>query len=133
MNVKGVGGAASLPMTMAGTPPVPPAGTAGSGGTAGPPGITGATGTGGAGGPTGDVRLPGQAKAGAGATGSGSTSEAAAKHKEAPKPAPLPPLRGLTVAEIRAMLGVAPLPGQAQAAASTGGTSIITAVLNRYV
>jgi hypothetical protein len=56
--------------------------------------------------------------------------------KEVPKPAPLPPLRGLTVAEIRAMLGVAPLPGQieatAAAAANSIETSIISAALARY-
>jgi hypothetical protein len=36
----------------------------------------------------------------------------AAKHPEPPKPEPLPPLKGLTLAEIRAMLGVSlPLGG----------------------
>ena len=54
------------------------------------------------------------------------------KHKEAPKPPVLPPLRGLTVAEIRAMLGVARMAGQTEAAAAeevttTGSMSIIAA------
>jgi hypothetical protein len=31
------------------------------------------------------------------------------QREEAPKPAPLPPLKALTVAEIRAMLGIAPV------------------------
>lgn len=130
MNVNGLGGAASLPVTLPSSSSHQPAAAA-------PPGTAGATGSGGTSGPggpgrpTGDLRLPGQQRA--------PQNEAASKpEKEIPKPAPLPPLRGLTVAEIRAMLGVAPLPGQVEAAAaglapglSTSG-SLSTAAFDRY-
>jgi hypothetical protein len=132
MNVNGMGGAASLPMTLpsssshqAATGAI--ADTAGTTGTAGSPGTIGAAGQ-----PTGDLRLPGQHPA--------TPKEAAAKAaKEIPKPAPLPPLRGLTVAEIRAMLGVAPLTSQVEAAAAgltpgagSSGAPVTSAAFDRY-
>jgi hypothetical protein len=111
MNVNGLGGAASLPLTLPSSPSS--AGT----GTTGPSGTS-----------TGEVRMPGRTRSEAATA----AAEAAKKAKEQPKLAPLPPLRGLTVAEIRAMLGVASPPGQLQTSAAGTSPSIISASLDRY-
>lgn len=126
MNVSGVGGAASLPMTLpsstspsvaTGTGATNSASTTSAAGTS--PTGTGSTSTDG----TGEVRLPGQQRTGQQRTQP--TESANRTEKEAPKPTPLPPLKGLTVAEIRAMLGVAPLSGQADTAATADITAAI--------
>jgi len=142
MNVSGVGGAASLPVPLStgAHAPVPGTGTAGTTaagstgpaaapGTAAPPGpVPADPGTAGAGGTNGalpapgDLRLPGQHPA---------VKESVAHHKEVPKPAPLPPLKGLTVAEIRAMLGVAMLPAASEEARQAASGTVQSAV-NRY-
>ncbi|HEY6795758.1 MAG TPA: hypothetical protein VI248_13850 [Kineosporiaceae bacterium] len=94
MSVNGVGGAASLPVPLPVPVPLPHAA-----GAAGDPSADPAT-DGGA-----VVRLPG-------ARHRSAPKEAAAAPAtaEAPKPEPLPPLKGLTLAEIRAMLGLGTLP-----------------------
>jgi hypothetical protein len=115
MSVNGVGGSAMLGMTLSST-----SRTEASAATSAPSTASGVTRG------TGDVRLPGQPH------GTASAHETAPKHKEIAKPPALPPLRGLTVAEIRAMLGVARMPGQTEAAAAeaaTASTSIIAASL----
>ena len=151
MNVSSVGGSASLPVPLSLPPLLPagagPTGTSGAAGTPHPaataPG-TPPTGSGpspaaaggvvgsGAGSPPGelgDLRLPGQHPEKGSAT-------SAAKQKEPPKPAPLPPLKGLTVAEIRAMLGVAnPVTSGAEPPQQPTPTTPMTvqAAVNRYV
>jgi hypothetical protein len=78
----------------------------------------------------GDLRLPGAPA---------STSKewsASAHHQQPPKPAPLPPLKGLTVAEIRAMLGVAMLPSSTESAGQAAPASVqaasVQAAADRY-
>jgi hypothetical protein len=119
MNVSGMGGAALPPITPASSPQSIVGTSSGTSSEA----VTSD------GAPAGSIRPPGQQRS--------LHNESTTKpHKEVQKPAPLPPLRGLTIAEIRAMLGVAPLPGQTEAtlmAASNGiETSIISAALDRY-
>jgi len=161
MNVSSVGGAASLPVplsppaaapaagTPAGTHPgttaTPPprtasgspggssGGTSGAGaGGAGAGGSgAGGVGTGGtvAGASVGELRLPGQPPA------QGTSTSVAEHKKQAPKPAPLPPLKGLTVAEIRAMLGVAapPVGADGVPGTTTGVTATsLQAAASRY-
>jgi hypothetical protein len=142
MNVSGATGVpASLPLPT--PPPVPvhdaiPGATAGAATTAGSTAVAGSSassagstansagsGTGtGATGSVGELHIP----------GSKPTSKHASEIKaetEAPKPAALPPLKGLTVAEIRAMLGVAALPrlsdGATPVSPSTPGTAAVQA------
>ena len=161
MNVSSLGGAASLPVPLSPPAPAPAASTAAaapganrsgatatstagavSGASGAPPGGgsagTGGTGlgTGGTGSSTdpvpgaaaGELRLPGQRPA--------KDARPAAEHaKEPPKPAPLPPLKGLTVAEIRAMLGVAGPPKDASGTAVQPTTSTVASVqtaMSRY-
>jgi hypothetical protein len=68
----------------------------------------------------GDVRMPGQQRP---ATEETAKPEA----KEVPRPEPLPPLPALTVAEVRAMLGMATLPeegdGRTNATAAGSGAT----------
>jgi hypothetical protein len=109
MIVSSVGGASSLPMSLGGYQTV-----TGHAAEAGARAAATADGTASAG--TDEVRLPGQSRKQA------MESAAETKKKEESKPAPLPPLKGLTVAEIRAMLGVAPLPGQDAASGLTSST-----------
>jgi hypothetical protein len=118
MNINSIGGAASLPMTLASSSHTGAAAAPGANGTA-VKGVTSSTGS-------GETRTSGQAS-----PATGPTTGASAAHKEAPKHAPLPPLRGLTVTEIRAMLGVAPLPGQTEASVAAT-TSIISAALKNH-
>jgi hypothetical protein len=140
MNVSGVGGAASLPMTL--PPPAHlPGTTAGatSGGTLGRESQAGAArgaavsarAVGGSqAAVAGELRLPGQKPA---ASESASTIE---RRKEKAEPAPLPPLPGLTVAEIRAMLGVVSPQSEAAMASSPDQAATSTALqaaASRYV
>jgi hypothetical protein len=122
MNVNGVGGPAMLGMTLSSSSRAVAAAASGTGGSP----VAGVRPT------PGETGLPDQPR---GATAG--QHDLATKRHEPPRPPSLPPLRGLTVAEIRAMLGVAPLPGQAQpagaaAASATGSTSIITAALKSH-
>jgi hypothetical protein len=90
MSVSSVGGAASLPVPLpAPVPPLPA--PAGASAEAVPP-------SGPAGRAPGDVHVPGRPDPAA--------REAEVAKEEPPKPEPLPPLRGLTVAEFRVMLGI---------------------------
>jgi hypothetical protein len=127
MNVNGVGGPAMLGMTLSNSSRAVAAAASGTGGST----AAGVTPT------TDESKLPGQPR------GTTAGHELATKRHEPPRPPALPPLRGLTVAEIRAMLGVAPLPGQTETAgvaaasgaaapAAAGSTSIITAALKHH-
>lgn len=98
MNVIGLGPAASLPV------PLPPstvtATVASTVSATSAPSSPAAT-------PAGEVRVPGTRSD----HGHPADKDTTAKRREeAPKPKPLPPLKTLTVAEFRAMLGVVPLP-----------------------
>jgi hypothetical protein len=161
MSVSSVGGAASLPVPLSpqtyspgtavstsptaagaypGTTFPGSARPAGSSGSSGPPGSdtsAGSAGTaasagtailpGSAGSVPGELRLPGQHP---------DKNVPATPRKEVPKPPPLPPLKGLTVAEIRAMLGAAILPGAGdaarQTAASAQQSASLQAAVSRY-
>ncbi|MDQ1289569.1 MAG: hypothetical protein QG622_3135 [Actinomycetota bacterium] len=132
MIVSGVGGSTSLPMTLPGyttsssnstVPSLKSKSTSDSTTTA----------TDG----SGEAKFPSEQRT------KGAESAREAKKEEEPKPKPLPPLKGLTVSEIRAMLGVAPLPGQEVRPGSVAGIgmaalnttqSVSTAFLrqNRY-
>jgi hypothetical protein len=142
MNVSGASGVpASLPM---------PASAPGSAHEV-PPGAGAATGAAATAGPStmpGSSTTPGSTAAGQGSTetvgelhipGSKPASKVteATPHVQAPKPAAAPPLKGLTVAEIRAMLGV-PSPQHPDAAttastSTSGGMPAVQAALQRYV
>jgi hypothetical protein len=103
MSVSGVGGPASLSGLVplqASSPAVPATGSTTSTGSS-------------------ELRLPGKHAT--------SAPTATTKHEEIPKPKALPPLRGLTVAEIRAMLGVAPLPGMTEPSSPVPTTAGVTA------
>lgn len=87
---------------------------------------------------SGEAKFPSEQR-----TKGAESAREAKKKEEEPKPKPLPPLKGLTVSEIRAMLGVAPLPGQEVRPGSVAGIgmaalnttqSVSTAFLrqNRY-
>jgi len=110
----------------------------------------------------GELRLPGQAAptdatpstagptpagagpaatgpSGSGADGSPDGTGTSATHRHRPVHKPLPPLRGLTVAEIRAMLGVTLPSGGTDAAAAPEGQaatgvapSVVQAAVERY-
>jgi hypothetical protein len=135
MNVSGTAGVpASLPMP-ASTPASTHEATSGvATGRAAAPGsieASGSTATGPAtNAPVGELHIPGSKPA------AKHTTEVKA-HAEAPKPEALPPLKALTVDEIRAMLGVPALPrlsdGSTPASAPTSGTTpAVQAALQRY-
>ena len=148
MNVSGATGVpASLPLPT--PPPVPahdavPGASTGAATTAGSTAVAGSSASS-AGSTSGSTANSAGTGTGTAAGGTGSVGELhipgskpASKHsseikvqKEEPKPAALPPLKGLTVAEIRAMLGVPALPrlsdGATPVTASTPGTPAVQA------
>ena len=160
MNVTGVGGPASLPVPLPGqahgtTSAAAATAVAGTGSAGGAPGAGGTPGTGGSTGASGAVTGSGTASAATGTsavTGPGGTdstslpgelplpgqhagkdsSAVTAKRKEVPKPEPLPPLKGLTVAEIRAMLGVANPAASVDGARQQPASTTLKAVVSRY-
>jgi hypothetical protein len=116
MSVSSVGGAASLPVPLpTPAPPLP----APSGATAEP------APSGSAARPPGDVRAPGRA-------GPAEREIEAAREKEKPKPEPLPPLRGLSVAEFRVMLGVGMPPATGDDADGAPQVASLKAAMDRY-
>jgi hypothetical protein len=113
MNIGGLGGAASLPMLVSLTLP---------GQSPAPAGVAGPA----ASGSPSDQPLPGSRAVGSKAEFKAElkaevATEAKAK-AEAAKPPPLPPLKVLTVAEFRVMLGIPGLPMQPGGSGSTPGS-----------
>jgi hypothetical protein len=118
MNIGGLGGAASLPMLVSLSLPGQPAA----------PAVTAGPATSGS---SADQHLPGSraadSKTELKTELKAEAAEAKARFKEeVAKPPPLPPLKVLTVAEFRVMLGIPQLPMQTGGAGGSPGTRAAT-------
>jgi hypothetical protein len=113
MNVNGVGGSASLPVPL--SAPVPASSIAGGGGA--PP-------SGAAPDRADDVHRRG-------ADGP-AESRPGDTHRETTKPEPLPPLKGLTLGDIRAIFGIGTLASNAAADQHHASEPVLQSALSKY-